>query len=171
MAVPRGQADNFLIKAEKAANARGVRELGLVSGQDDGLGSLIDAVQDRRIKGLYLCGDDVVRVLDAPQLSALLEPLEFLIVQTLAGAGVRACRGAFPATTFAEKAACSLIMRVASSASWRLSNRRRAGLQTARSSRACSISLARAPNGSTLPQSGRGSPSPARDSSACRWSG
>jgi predicted molibdopterin-dependent oxidoreductase YjgC len=104
MAVPRGQADNFLIKAEKAANARGVRELGLVDGPDDGLGSLIDAVRAGRIKALYVCGDDVVRVLAAPRLWALLEPLELLIVQTLeqvaafAGAAVT-----FPGTTFAEK--------------------------------------------------------------------
>ena len=104
MAVPRGQADNFLIKAEKAANARAVRELDLVSGQDDGIGSLIDAVQARRIKALFVCGDDVVRVLDAPQLSALLEPLELLIVQTLEQVpefGRAAVT--FPATTFAEK--------------------------------------------------------------------
>src|SRR5439155_25473832 len=31
MAVLRGKFDNFLIKPEKAANARGVRELGLVA--------------------------------------------------------------------------------------------------------------------------------------------
>lgn len=104
MAVPRGPADEILIKAEKAPNARAVRELGLVSGQDDGLGSLIDAVQAGRIRALYLCGDDLLRVLDAPRLSALLDPLELLIVQTLeqvpefAHAAVT-----FPSTTFAEK--------------------------------------------------------------------
>ena len=54
MAVRRGPADDFLIKAEKAANARGVRELGLVNGSDDGLGELLRAVEAGELKGLYL---------------------------------------------------------------------------------------------------------------------
>ena len=60
MAVRRGPADDFLIKAEKAANARGVRELGLVNGSDDGLGELLRAVEAGELKGLYLCGDDIL---------------------------------------------------------------------------------------------------------------
>ncbi len=104
MAVPRGAADNFLIKAEKAANARGVRELGLVSGEDDGLNSLLQSVRAGRIKALYVCGEDLLRVIGAEQTAALLQPLEFVAVQTLrqipeyARAAV-----AFPATSFAEK--------------------------------------------------------------------
>jgi len=104
MAVARGPSDNFLIKPEKAANARGVRELGLVSGADDGLGSLIDAVKAGRVKALYVCGDDIVRVLEAPRLAALLEALELLIVQTLEQVPAFARAAVtFPTTTFAEK--------------------------------------------------------------------
>ena len=51
MAVRRGAADDFLIKAEKAPNARGVRELGLVSGDDDGLGELMRAAGSGRAQG------------------------------------------------------------------------------------------------------------------------
>src|ERR1700675_1135136 len=67
MAVRRGPADDFLIKAEKAPNARGVRELGLVSGDDDGLGELLRAAEAGDLKGLYLCGDDLLETL-APEL-------------------------------------------------------------------------------------------------------
>jgi NADH-quinone oxidoreductase subunit G len=104
MAVPHGPADDFLIKAEKAANARGVRELGLAAGPDDGLASLIGAAQAGRIKALYVCGGDVTRVLDEPRLTALLERLELLIVQTLEPVPAFAHAAVtFPATTFAEK--------------------------------------------------------------------
>ena len=85
MAVRRGAADDFLIKAEKAANARGVRELGLVSGEDDGLGELLRAVEAGELKGLYLCGriDDSRRGWRlAERLEAILGRLELLIVQT-----------------------------------------------------------------------------------------
>ena len=58
MAVRRGPADDFLIKAEKAPNARGVRELGLVSGDDDGIGELMRALEAGELKGLYLCGSN-----------------------------------------------------------------------------------------------------------------
>ncbi|MGH7913346.1 MAG: 2Fe-2S iron-sulfur cluster-binding protein [Candidatus Binataceae bacterium] len=104
MAVRRGAADNFLIKAEKAPNARGVRELGLVSGADDGLGELLRSVEAGELKGLYLCGDDLFDALPSERLGAILGRLELLIVQTLrldprlGGATV-----VFPATTFAEK--------------------------------------------------------------------
>ena len=89
MAVRRGPADDFLIKAEKAPNARGVRELRLVSGDDDGIGELMRALEAGALKGLYLCGkypNDLLDLLDtlAPgRLAAILGRLELLIVQTL----------------------------------------------------------------------------------------
>ena len=58
MAVRRGKGDNFLIKAEKAANARGAREMGLAAGEDDGLElRLLDGREGGAIRGLYVCGD------------------------------------------------------------------------------------------------------------------
>ncbi len=110
MTVRRGPADDFLIKAEKAPNARGVRELGLVSGSDDGLGELMRALEAGELKGLYLCGRDSTDSFDlldalAPgRLAPILGRLELLILQTsnvdprLSGAAV-----VFPTTTFAEK--------------------------------------------------------------------
>jgi NADH-quinone oxidoreductase subunit G len=104
MAVRRGAADDFLIKAEKAPNARGVRELGLVSGADDGLGELLRAAEAGELKGLYICGDDLLDALAPERLDAILRRLDLLIVQTmrldprLASATV-----VLPTTAFAEK--------------------------------------------------------------------
>src|SRR6516164_8145487 len=50
MAVPSGKSDDLLIKAEKAANARGVRELGLVNSSDDGMAALLSACESGAIK-------------------------------------------------------------------------------------------------------------------------
>ena len=113
MAVRRGPADDFLIKPEKAPNARGVRELGLVSGDDDGLGELMRALETGELKGLYLCGGDSTDPMDlldlldalAPgRLAAILGRLELLIVQTLRlDPRLGAATVVFPTTTFAEK--------------------------------------------------------------------
>jgi NADH-quinone oxidoreductase subunit G len=104
MAVRRGKADDFLIKAEKAANARGVRELGLVHGEDDGLGELLKACEAGTIRGLYICGDDVLDVVPPERLNPILDKLELLIVQNLKLRPAFARAAVFfPATTFAEK--------------------------------------------------------------------
>jgi len=107
MAVRRGAADDFLIKAEKAPNARGVRELGLVNGDDDGLGELLRAAEAGELKGLYLCGHDLSALLDAlapERLEAILGRLELLIVQTLKlDPRLGRATVVFPTTTFAEK--------------------------------------------------------------------
>jgi NADH-quinone oxidoreductase subunit G len=104
MAVRRGKQDDFLIKAEKAANARGVRELGLVKGEDDGVGELLNACEAGEIKALYICGDDILDAVAPERLAAILAKIELLIVQDLklqpqfGGATV-----VLPTTTFAEK--------------------------------------------------------------------
>jgi len=104
MAVVQGKADDLLIKAEKAANARGVRELGLVSGADDGLEDLLHAIERGEIKGLYLCGSDLLSVVAPERLAGLIPRLELLVVQALKLDPI--LKGAqlfFPTTTFAEK--------------------------------------------------------------------
>jgi NADH-quinone oxidoreductase subunit G len=104
MAVERGKADDLLIKAEKAPNARGARELGLVSGADDGLEGLLRAIEAGEIKGLYLCSSDLLKTVPPERVGAIVAKLELLIVQDLrldplfAGAHIF-----FPTTTFAEK--------------------------------------------------------------------
>jgi NADH-quinone oxidoreductase subunit G len=104
MAVRRGKADGLLLKAEKAPNARGVREMGLVNGADDGMGELMGAAESGRLKGLYLCSGDLLDTLAPAQLDALLAPLEVLIVHGLR-VDPRLTRSTvvFPTTTFAEK--------------------------------------------------------------------
>jgi NADH-quinone oxidoreductase subunit G len=104
MAVRKGECDDFLIKAEKAANARGVRELGLVAGDDDGLTELLSACEAGEIKGLYLCGGDLLEVADARRLTAVLERMDLLIVHNLELQTMLAKAAVvFPTTTFAEK--------------------------------------------------------------------
>jgi NADH-quinone oxidoreductase subunit G len=104
MAVRHGKSDDFLIKAEKAANARGVRELGLVSGSDDGLGEVLDSCEKGETKALYLCGDDLLSIVAPERLSAILGKLELLIVQDLKRqAAFQRAAVVFPSTTFAEK--------------------------------------------------------------------
>jgi NADH-quinone oxidoreductase subunit G len=104
MAVVRGKSDNLLIKAEKAANARGVRELGLVSGEDDGLEQLLKAAEDGSIKGLYLCSDDLLEVADRSRLTRIFDGLEMLIVHNLRTRPELARANVLlPTTTFAEK--------------------------------------------------------------------
>ncbi len=104
MAVQHGKADNFLIKAEKAANARGVRELDLVRGGDDGLEELLKAAESGEVKGLYVCGDDVLGVVEPQRMRRVLDKLELLIVQVLKlRPEFERATVVFPSTTFAEK--------------------------------------------------------------------
>ena len=104
MAVERGKADELLIKAEKAANARGVRELGMVRGNDDGLEELLTAVEAGTIKGLYVCGDDLAKAVPQARLAAILPKLDLLILQALkTGPLFVGAKVFFPTTTFAEK--------------------------------------------------------------------
>jgi len=104
MAVRRGKSDDFLIKPEKAANARGARELGLVAGADDGLGELLRACEADEIKGLYLCSDDLFEVLGPDRAGAVLDRLELVIAHNLTPRPELARAAViFPTTTFAEK--------------------------------------------------------------------
>jgi NADH-quinone oxidoreductase subunit G len=104
MAVRLGKHDDFLIKAEKAANANGVRELGLVTGDDDGLEALLSACERGEVKGLYLCGGDLLDAVPADRLSAIFPKLELLIVQDLKASPQYAKAAVLlPTSTFAEK--------------------------------------------------------------------
>jgi predicted molibdopterin-dependent oxidoreductase YjgC len=102
--VPLGKADDFLIKAEKAANVRGVRELGLVHGPDNGLEALIRACESGELKGLYLCGGDPASSALPERLVAQLARLELLIAQDVRPAPLFArTQVVFPSTPFAGK--------------------------------------------------------------------
>jgi NADH-quinone oxidoreductase subunit G len=104
MAVVRGDSDDFLIKPEKAPNARGVRELGMVRGADDGLENLLHAAEAGSLKALYVCGNDLAQVADRERLERILERLEFLVVQAmLPRPPLTRAAVMIPATAFAEK--------------------------------------------------------------------
>ncbi len=104
MAVRVGKSDDFLIKAEKAANARGVRELGLVHSDDDGLEELLHGIEAGDIKGLYLCGGDLLEVVPRERLTSLISKLELLIVQDLkVDTAVNSAQVFLPSSSFAEK--------------------------------------------------------------------
>jgi len=104
MAVRRGPSDDFLIKEEKAPNARGVRELGLVGGGDDGLGEFLQLLEAQKVKGLYVCGDDLVKGVDQARLERIIDGLDFLVVQSLTLRPPLDRAVVFiPATAFSEK--------------------------------------------------------------------
>jgi len=104
MAVRLGKQDDFLIKAEKAANAVGVRELGLVDGADNGIEALLSACERGEVKGLYLCDGDLLDIVPAERLNAILPKLELLVVQALKSSPQFAKAAVLlPASTFAEK--------------------------------------------------------------------
>jgi NADH-quinone oxidoreductase subunit G len=104
MAVRVGKRDDFLIKAEKAANATGVRKLGLVDTADDGLEALLSACESGEVKGLYLCSGDLLDVVPAERLNAILPKLELLVVQDLKTSPHYAKAAVLlPSSTFAEK--------------------------------------------------------------------
>lgn len=104
MSVHRGPSDDFLIKEEKAPNARGVRALGLVRGRDDGLGEFLQLLEAHKVKGLYLCGDDLVKSVDRARLEKIIDGLEFLVVQALTPSPPLNRAAVFmPSTAFSEK--------------------------------------------------------------------
>jgi NADH-quinone oxidoreductase subunit G len=102
--IPLGPADDFLIKAEKAANGRGARDLGLAAaaGAVD-LAAIRTAVLAGTVRGLYITGTDLWDAwgAEAPDLFAR---LEVLVVQTPnAHPLAELAHVLLPGLTFAEK--------------------------------------------------------------------
>ncbi|MEB2284196.1 MAG: molybdopterin-dependent oxidoreductase [Myxococcales bacterium] len=103
LVVVEGPADDFLIKAEKAANARGARDLGLAGPGSMNLAAIRDGIEAGTVRGLFVTTTDLWTVWGAAAV-ALLERLETLIVVAanehplLAYADV-----VLPGGTFAEK--------------------------------------------------------------------
>jgi NADH-quinone oxidoreductase subunit G len=104
IAVVTGRADDFLIKAEKAANARGARDLGLAAqpGAAD-LAAIRDAILAGTIRALFVTGTDLWTVwgADAP---AILGKLATLVVVAANEHPMLALADVvLPGLTFAEK--------------------------------------------------------------------
>jgi len=103
VAVVLGHADNLLIKAEKAANARGARDMGL-GGSATSIGQILDAAASGQVKVLYVCGADLLETAERAQIEAALDRVECLIVQdVLPSLLVERARIVLPSLTFAEK--------------------------------------------------------------------
>jgi NADH-quinone oxidoreductase subunit G len=105
LAVVVGQRDDFLIKAEKAANARGARDMGLRPGPGGlSLPSLLDAAAKGDIRVLYVCGADLWQTADRQQLEQAIASIECLIVQDITRSALaERAHVVLPSLTFAEK--------------------------------------------------------------------
>jgi NADH-quinone oxidoreductase subunit G len=105
VAVRRGPSDNFLIKAEKAANARGARDMGLQPGNGGlGLPALLEAAVRGEIRALYVCGADLWETADRPLLDKAIDALECLVVQDLVRSPLaERAHVVLPGLSFAEK--------------------------------------------------------------------
>jgi NADH-quinone oxidoreductase subunit G len=100
-----GQGDDLLIKPEKAANARGARDMGLQAGATGlGLADMLQAAADGKVRLLYVVGSDVLKAADPQLLSRALEKIECLIVQDLFASPLTAgAQIVLPSLTWAEK--------------------------------------------------------------------
>lgn len=104
VAVVTGAADDFLIKAEKAANARGARDLGLGAGPNGAtLASIRDGITAGTIRGLLVTGTDIWDLWGS-EAAAVLARLEVLVVVAPnAHPLVDLAHVVLPGLTFAEK--------------------------------------------------------------------
>jgi NADH-quinone oxidoreductase subunit G len=101
VAIRIGAADDLLIKAEKAANGRGARDLGLGTGTLDAIAADIEA---GTVRGLFVTGVDLWEVWGAGRAAALLGRLGTLVVQTSnAHPLADLAHVVLPGLTFAEK--------------------------------------------------------------------
>jgi NADH-quinone oxidoreductase subunit G len=105
VAVRRGPSDELLVKAEKAANARGARDMGLHPGEGGlGLPDLLEAAANGTIRALYVCGPDLRETADRGLLERALGQLEYLVVQDVFRSPLAEHAAVvLPSATFAEK--------------------------------------------------------------------
>jgi len=83
LAVIEGTSDDFLIKAEKAANARGARELGLAATAEQAtLATIRAGIAAGTIRGLFTTTTDVWTLWGDQEAASLLRRLELLVVVT-----------------------------------------------------------------------------------------
>jgi NADH-quinone oxidoreductase subunit G len=105
VAVVLGPSDTLLIKPEKAANARGARDIGLRPAAGGlGLRAMLEAAVNGSIRVLYVCGSDVLQLVDTKLLEQAVANLECLIVQdTVRSPLADRAHIVLPSLTFAEK--------------------------------------------------------------------
>ncbi|HVM97525.1 MAG TPA: molybdopterin-dependent oxidoreductase [Candidatus Acidoferrales bacterium] len=99
-----GQGDNLLIKPEKAANARGARDMGLTATGTPGLSGMIEAADAGKLHLLYVLGADVLKLVDPQLLKRGLAKVGCLIVQDVFHSPLtEAAHVVLPSLTWAEK--------------------------------------------------------------------
>jgi len=105
LAVVEGPADDVLVKAEKAANARGARDMGLRPAPGGaGVPRLLDAAAAGQIRVLYVCGADLWETADRAALERALAGVHCLIVQDVRRSPLAEhAHVVLPSLTFAEK--------------------------------------------------------------------
>ncbi|MFQ5665453.1 MAG: molybdopterin-dependent oxidoreductase [Candidatus Binatia bacterium] len=105
VAVVMGKGDDFLIKPEKAANARGARDMGLQPGlQGLGLPAMLEAAASGQVRALYVCGPDLWETADRRLVEEAAGRLEWLVVQdTVRSPLAERAHVVLPSLTFAEK--------------------------------------------------------------------
>ncbi|HYC21465.1 MAG TPA: 2Fe-2S iron-sulfur cluster-binding protein [Candidatus Bathyarchaeia archaeon] len=106
LVVPLGKSDDFLIKAEKAANARGARDVGVAPGAEGkDAAAMLAAAAASELKLLFVVGSgDVVGVLGEEAVDRALGGLASLIVQdVLPSRMTERADVVLPGLTWAEK--------------------------------------------------------------------
>ncbi|MDP6625426.1 MAG: 2Fe-2S iron-sulfur cluster-binding protein, partial [Nitrospinota bacterium] len=80
--VPFWEADDFLIRAEKAANPQGVKELGLKENGSLSVKKMIEEVNNGSLKALYIVGNDILMNSDTKRdILQALSKLDFMVLQ------------------------------------------------------------------------------------------
>jgi NADH-quinone oxidoreductase subunit G len=105
VAVVSGAGDALLIKPQKAANARGARDMGLRPGPGGlGLPAMLEAAASGRLRALYVCGADLWQTADRDLLDRAVANLELLVVQDLLRSPLaERAHVLLPSLSFAEK--------------------------------------------------------------------
>ena len=105
VAVITGASDDILIKAEKAANARGARDMGLRAAADGmGLPAMLQAAAEGRLGAVYVCGPDLWATAERDLLTRAIGRLECLIVQDITRSPLaEQAHIVLPSLSFAEK--------------------------------------------------------------------
>lgn len=101
--VETGVDDGFLVREERAANARGAREVG-IEVRGHGIEALLDAVESGEVRTVWVLGADLLAVADNERVVAALQKAETLIVQDSNRSGLTdLATVVLPGLTFAEK--------------------------------------------------------------------
>ncbi len=104
LAVPTGDSDDYLIKAEKAPNVRGARDLGLARTNGAGVRGVLEDAAEGKLKALYVCGADLLAVEDANLIERAARGVDLLIVQDLfLNPLAELAEVVLPSLSFAEK--------------------------------------------------------------------